>query len=121
MRQRPGTAKGIVFVTIEDEFGVANLVVYADIGARDRGAPVGSRLLVAKGRIERETEHAEMPVTYLIRRKLVDRSDLLKHLSVAESGPAWGDATLGRADEARRPDPGSARAKAGLPASRDFK
>ena len=48
MRQRPGTAKGIVFVTIEDEFGVANLVVYTDVGARDRAALIGARLLVAE-------------------------------------------------------------------------
>jgi error-prone DNA polymerase len=121
MRQRPGTAKGIVFVTIEDEFGVANLVVYTDIGARDRAALIGSRLLVAEGRIERETEHAEVPVTHLICRKLIDRGDLLRQLSIPESDTAWGDAMLGRADEVRRPDPGSARAKAGLPASRDFR
>jgi error-prone DNA polymerase len=36
MRQRPGTSKGVVFVTLEDEFGTANLVVWADIGARGR-------------------------------------------------------------------------------------
>ena len=49
MRQRPGTAKGIVFMTLEDEFGVANLVVYTDVGARDRAALIGSQLLVAEG------------------------------------------------------------------------
>jgi error-prone DNA polymerase len=70
MRQRPGRAKGIVFVTIEGGFGVANLVVYADIGARDRAAPTGSRLLVSEERIERETEHAEVPVTHLICRSI---------------------------------------------------
>jgi DNA polymerase III alpha subunit len=121
MRQRPGTAEGIVFITLEDEFGVANLVVYPNVGARDRAAMIGARLLVAEGRIERETEHAEVPITHLICRKLIDRGDLLRQLSVSESDPSWADATLGRADEARRPDPGSARAKAGLPASRDFR
>ena len=49
MRQCAGTAKGMVFVTVEDEFGSANLVVYADVGARDRRALVGARLLVAEG------------------------------------------------------------------------
>jgi len=122
MRQRPGTAKGIVFITIEDEFGVANLIVYTDVGARDRAALIGARLLVAEGRIERETDHAEVPITHLICRKLIDRSDLLQQLSVPETHQAWIDATLGRADEVRRPDPGSARAKtAGLPGSRDFR
>jgi error-prone DNA polymerase len=121
MRQRPGTAKGIVFITLEDEFGIANLVVYPNIGERDRAAMIGARLMVAEGRIERETEHAEVPITHLICRKLVDRGDLLRQLSVSESDPNWADASLGRADEVRRPDPGSARVKAGLPPSRDFR
>ena len=121
MRQRPGTAKGIVFITLEDEFGVANLVIYPNIGERDRAAMIGSRLMVAEGRIERETEHAEVPVTHLICRKLIDRGDLLRQLSISENDPTWADAALGRADEVRRPNPGSARAKAGLPASRDFR
>ena len=41
MRQRPRTAKGIVFVTLEDEFGAANLVIYPDVGERDRVAMIG--------------------------------------------------------------------------------
>jgi error-prone DNA polymerase len=77
---------------------------------------------VAEGRIERETDHAEVPITHLICRKLIDRSDLLQQLSVPNAHQAWIDATVGRADEVRRPDPASARAKiAGLPESRDFR
>ncbi|GAB0119807.1 error-prone DNA polymerase [Acidisoma sp. 7E03] len=81
MRQRPGTAKGIVFLTLEDEFGIANLVVYANIGQRDRAALIGAKLMVAEGRIEQETEHSEVPITHLICRKLLDRSDLLTRLN----------------------------------------
>jgi error-prone DNA polymerase len=121
MRQRPGTAKGIVFVTLEDEFGIANLVVYTNVGERDRSALIGAKLLLAEGRIERETEHAEVPITHLICRKLIDRSDLLHRLSVSEDDPARRSAKLGRIDGVRGPDPGSARASAGLPASRDFR
>jgi error-prone DNA polymerase len=121
MRQRPGTAKGIVFVTLEDEFGIANLVVYTNVGERDRSALIGAKLMLAEGRIERETEQAEVPITHLICRKLIDRSDLLHRLSVSEDDPAWSGAKLGRIDEVRGPDPGSARASAGLPASRDFR
>ena len=40
MRQRPGSAKGIVFMTVEDEYGVGNLVVYTDVSTRDRAALV---------------------------------------------------------------------------------
>jgi error-prone DNA polymerase len=66
MRQRPGTARGIVFVTLEHEFGVANPAVYPNIGDRDRAAQIGSRLLVADGWIERETAHAKVPGTNLV-------------------------------------------------------
>jgi error-prone DNA polymerase len=49
MRQRPGTANGVVFVTFEDEFGIANLVVFTNVGERDRSALIGSRLMLAEG------------------------------------------------------------------------
>jgi error-prone DNA polymerase len=122
MRQRPGTAKGIIFVTLEDEFGVANLIVYPDVTARDRAALVGSRLMLAEGRIERESEHAEVPIIHLICRRLTDRSDLLGRLNAPDAPDAdWGEAMLGPADEVRRPDPGIRSEKVSLPASRDFR
>jgi error-prone DNA polymerase len=122
MRQRPGTAKGIVFITVEDEFGTANLVVYADVGARDRAAMVGARLLVAEGRVERETEHAEvLSITHLICRRLADRSDLLNGLLRSEVEKSWSDAALLGGGEVRRPEPGSARSTARMPDSRYFR
>lgn len=105
MRQRPGTAKGIVFVTVEDEHGTANLVVYADIAARDRAALIGARLLLVEGRIEREAERAEVPVIHLICRRLEDRSDLLRGL--------MDDDFSGQRPPAQSPK--------GMPASRDFR
>jgi error-prone DNA polymerase len=122
IRQRPGSAKGIVFLTIEDEHGVANLVVYEQIAMRDRAALVSGRLLIAEGRVEREVEHAEVPITHLIVRRLIDRSDLLNRLVEIDGGtasPGWAERSLGRADEVRRPEPGSSRPK--LPNSRDFR
>ena len=121
MRQRPGTAKGIVFINVEDEFGMANLVIYADVGERDRAAMIGARLLVAEGRVERETERAEVPITHLICRRLHDRSDLLNGLMQAEVGRDWGDVALLPNDEMRRPAPGSARPQVDMPSSRDFR
>jgi error-prone DNA polymerase len=127
MRQRPGTAKGVVFVTIEDEWGHANLVVYADVGMRDRAALIGARLLVAEGRIEWETERAEVPITHLICHRLIDRSNLLDGMSSLDGGDAaWAGRALGRADEVRRPEPGSGRPRPDgeaprLPRSRDFR
>jgi len=121
MRQRPGTAKGIVFITVEDEFGTANLVVYADVGARDCAAMVGARLLVAEGRVERETEQAEVPITHLVCRRLADRSDLLNGLLRSEVEKSWSDAALQGGGEVRWPEPSSARSTARMPDSRDFR
>jgi error-prone DNA polymerase len=126
MRQRPGSAKGVVFLTIEDEFGVANLVVFQDIAARDRAALVAGRLLLAEGVLEREDTHAEIPILHVIIRRLTDWSGMLDALPQAEAGSeagsAWAERSLGRADEVRRPDPGArAPKKPRLPASRDFR
>lgn len=104
MRQRPGSAKGVVFLTIEDEHGVGNLVVYADIAMQYRAALVAGRLLLAEGRVERVTEHAEVPITHLIIRSLTDRSDLLDGLLKPEAAMD-----------------GMATREARMPPSRDFR
>jgi error-prone DNA polymerase len=53
VRQRPGTAKGVVFITIEDETGIANLIIRPDIFERFRSIVLMSSSIVAYGRIER--------------------------------------------------------------------
>jgi error-prone DNA polymerase len=53
VRQRPGTASGVVFVTIEDESGIANLVVWPQIFDSNRRVVIGSRLLGVRGRVQR--------------------------------------------------------------------
>jgi error-prone DNA polymerase len=53
VRQRPSTAKGITFVTLEDETGVANLVIRPDVWQRFRQAALGATVLMAGGRLER--------------------------------------------------------------------
>ncbi len=53
VRQRPETASGIVFVSLEDETGIANLVVMPDVYERFRPVVRGSPFLLARGRIER--------------------------------------------------------------------
>jgi error-prone DNA polymerase len=121
MRQRPGTSKGVVFVTVEDEHGQANIVVYAQIGEHDRAALLGSRLLLVEGRVEREDRQAEVPIIHVIARRLTDRSDLLDGLRQTGAGTGWADKTLGRADEVRRPDSGSAAPRPRLGRSRDFR
>jgi error-prone DNA polymerase len=54
IRQRPGTASGVVFVTLEDEFGIANLVVWPAVFETYRRTVMGARMLAAKGRVQRE-------------------------------------------------------------------
>ena len=56
IRQRPGTAKGVVFVTLEDETGSANVVVWKDVFTANRRAVMGSRFLVVHGRLQKAGE-----------------------------------------------------------------
>lgn len=54
VRQRPGTAKGVIFLTLEDEFGVSNIVVWRKMYERFRRAVIAGRLLKVTGRVQRE-------------------------------------------------------------------
>ena len=53
MRQRPGTAKGVVFVTLEDETGIANIIVWRDVFEENRRV-MTARFLAVRGRLQRE-------------------------------------------------------------------
>ena len=81
-------------------------------------------LFTARGEL-REVAQAEVPITHLIVERLIDRSDLLSRLAEIDSGDTqdgdWTEKALGRADEVRRPEPGSQRPKPKLPGSRDFR
>jgi len=76
-RQRPQTASGVTFVTLEDEHGMINVVVWRDLAERQRRALVGSKLLKVSGRLEQESG-----VRHLIARRLEDISPLLQGLDV---------------------------------------
>ena len=76
-RQRPGTASGVTFVTLEDEFGNVNVVVWRDLAERQRQVLVGSQLLKVDGRWEKEGE-----VRHLIAGRLSDLSALLDGITV---------------------------------------
>ena len=78
-RQRPGSANGVTFVTIEDESGSANLIVWQTVGEQYRSALVHSRLLEVEGRLQREGE-GEHAVIHVIASCLRDRSRLLGSL-----------------------------------------
>ncbi|MBA6140155.1 MULTISPECIES: error-prone DNA polymerase [Pseudomonas] len=76
-RQRPQTASGVTFVTLEDEHGMVNVVVWRELAERQRRALVGSQLLKVSGRLEQEEG-----VRHLIARRLEDVSPLLQGLDV---------------------------------------
>ena len=74
-RQRPGTATGVVFLTLEDEFGVINVVVWNDLAEAQRPLVIGARLLGVTGTLEKS-----QGVTHLIAGKLEDHTHLLGRL-----------------------------------------
>jgi error-prone DNA polymerase len=75
-RQRPDTASGVIFVTLEDETGMINVVVWRGVAENQRRALLGSHLLAVHGVIEREGE-----VVHLIAGRLEDLSTLLGRLT----------------------------------------
>ncbi|WP_034607096.1 error-prone DNA polymerase [Chitinimonas koreensis] len=76
-RQRPGTAKGTTFVTLEDETGCVNVVVWSDLAERQRKELLGARLLAVYGVVQRDGA-----VVHLLAKRLVDKSALLGELLV---------------------------------------
>jgi error-prone DNA polymerase len=93
VRQRPGTASGVIFMTLQDESGIANIVVWPRVFERFRAEVLGSRLVAIEGRIEREGA-----VVHLVADRIRDFTPLLAGLSATPLDPE-----VARADEARRP------------------
>ena len=81
VRQRPGSAKGVVFLTIEDETGIANIVVWPKIMKAFRREVMGARLIHIEGRLQRSPEG----VVHLVASKLQDRSAALIEMSGREA------------------------------------
>jgi DNA polymerase III alpha subunit len=75
VRQRPGTAKGVIFVTLEDETGTANVVVWAKVYERFRRAVIAGRLLRVTGRLQREAG-----VVHVVAETIEDLSPMLDRL-----------------------------------------
>ena len=98
VRQRPGTAGGVCFITIEDETGFSNLVVFQNLFEKYRKEILGAKLLMVEGKLQREGE-----VIHVIARRCFDLSKLLRGLTApeTENQPLL---TLSRTDE-RAPFP----------------
>jgi len=81
IRQRPGSAKGVIFITIEDETGIANLIVWPHKMERYRRTVIGSYLLGVEGKLQREGI-----VTHVVAEKLYDFSYRLGYLNSGDTG-----------------------------------
>lgn len=86
VRQRPGTAKGVIFITLEDEFGVCNVVVWQKLYQTYRRAVISGRLLRVTGRIQRESG-----VTHLVAEHVEDISAMLDDLVALHEPTRAGD------------------------------
>jgi error-prone DNA polymerase len=94
VRQQPGTARGVIFMTVEDETGIANLIVWPSVFELYRRTVLGTKLVLAEGKLQREGL-----VIHLIVDRLADRSEWLRELSNA----APFDNAAARTDGMKRP------------------
>src|SRR3546814_17937851 len=81
IRQRPGKGNAI-FITIEDETGITNIVLWARQFERYRRAIRASRLMLAEGRVQKSRQGA----VHLMARRILDRTDQLAHQTRREAG-----------------------------------
>ncbi len=116
IRQRPGSAKGVCFITLEDETGVANLVVWPKVMAQFRKTVMTARLMEVTGRVQRDPSSG---VVHVIATLLRDRSDALAALSdeAFRAQPAHADEAKPPIAAPRLGHPRDARI---IPKSRDF-
>jgi error-prone DNA polymerase len=80
VRQRPGSANGVIFMTIEDESGDANVVVWEKVGEQYKQAVFGASLVLITGFVQKEGE-----VVHLIARAVVDLSHMLSTIGEREA------------------------------------
>jgi len=106
VRQRPGTASGVVFVTLEDEFGIANLVVWPKVFEAYRRIVMGARLLGVAGKVQRVDSTGDIgaSVIHLVAERLWDWSADLDRIADIDGRF---ELRLGRGDQAHSstPDP----------------
>jgi error-prone DNA polymerase len=94
VRQRPGSASGVIFMTLEDETGVANIIIWPKVYERLRALVIAARFVAVTGRLQNESG-----VIHVIADQMEDLTSLLNLLS----GRGAGLSALARADEIKRP------------------
>ena len=104
VRQRPGSAKGVIFMTLEDETGVANVIVWPKMFETFRAVVLGSRLVRVTGKLQ-----SESGVIHIVMHRIEDLTPRLSALTETRAPDGiqvtLGDAALANADEVRRPVP----------------
>jgi error-prone DNA polymerase len=116
IRQRPGSSKGVIFVTIEDETGVANLVVWPAVFEKRRKIVMGARLMAVRGVVQRDEDGGD--VIHVVVQRLEDDTHMLRQLS-----DDMIEAPLSRGDAPGAMRPAAARHPRDveiIPKSRDF-
>jgi error-prone DNA polymerase len=93
VRQRPGTASGVIFATLEDETGIANVIIWPRTFERHRRVVLGSRMMAVSGRLQREG--------LVIHIVAEDFTDLTEDLVALANGHDIGDAAIAHGDEGR--------------------
>ncbi len=104
VRQRPGTAKGVIFMTLEDETGIANVIVWPKAFERLRAIVLGARFVAVTGKLQ-----SESGVIHIVAERMDDLTPMLGLLS--EAGKTI--SALARADEAHRTEPTETRKRQG--------
>ena len=104
VRQRPGTAGGVIFMTLEDETGVANIIVWPKVFERLRAIVLGARFIAVIGKLQ-----SEQGVIHIVAERMNDLTPMLGLLS--EAGHTIG--ALAHADEAHKTEPTETRKRQG--------
>jgi len=130
VRQRPGSAKGVCFMTIEDETGVANVVVWPKVFEQFRPVVMGARMVLVRGYVQRADDAPDTDVIHLVAQSIEDRTADLALLSdetftpprspgdgATSSSPDRGEAPPPKPEPRRHAHPRDVRV---IPKSRDF-
>jgi error-prone DNA polymerase len=115
IRQQPGSAKGVVFVTLSDETGIANVVIWPDVMKRFRREVMSAKLLLVEGQVQRSEEG----IVHVVAKRMTDATQAIRAIIDVDLR-----AQLSRADEFARPQHPRVRTHPRnvriLPNSRDF-
>lgn len=119
VRQMPGTAKGVVFATLEDETGVANAIIWPSLFERSRRIVLGARVMVVEGHLQKEAEviHVIADKVYDLTHRLADLRNLNEIPDEAETGTPQNIVPF---KASKPPPPRLSATDTILPKSRDF-